>query len=75
MRKALFFILAGLLTLSIPAFAKPEQIRIKTRQHEALQEKSSKKDLKNLELSRIQDPEARKAIREIVAYLSTTAGK
>ena len=53
-------------------FAKPVHLPIKKAQQKS-QEKAAKAQIKNIDLQNIEDPEARKAIREIFNYLNLSA--
>ena len=50
-------------------WAKPEQLRIKDPA-KRMKQKSAEGQLKNIDLQNIEDPEARKAIGEILNYLN-----
>ena len=50
-------------------YAKPERVEIK-KADQHTKEKAAKGQIKNIDLRNIEDPEARKAIREIMNYLN-----
>ncbi len=62
----LWFLFAMLITVN--AWAKPERIAIKEAGKHA-KEKAAKAQMKNIDLKNIEDPEARRAIRELYNYL------
>lgn len=51
------------------AFAQPERMQLKTAEHKAKHE-LAKLDAKTVKLSKIQDPEVRKAIKAILTDLN-----
>ena len=51
------------------AYAKPERLEIKHPGRKA-KEQTAKAQIKNVRLQKIEDPEARKAIHEILNYLN-----
>lgn len=54
------------------AMAKPERLAIKKAEHR-VKEKNARSRIKNIDLRNIKDPEARKAIREILHYMNLQA--
>lgn len=58
----------GLMTSGI-ALAKPERLQIKDP-NKKVKEQAAKSHIKNIDLRKIEDPEARKAIREIFNYFN-----
>lgn len=54
------------------AYAKPERVQIKKTENRA-QETSAKRELRNIDFQKIEDPEARRAIRGIMNYLNISA--
>ena len=73
MKKILFLLLAAVL-ISGTAYAKPEQLRVKS-ENRRVKEKAARNQLKAVQLNAIEDPEARKAIREILNYLDLSYQK
>ena len=63
---AAFFL--TVVSLAPAVLAKPEQIRIKDP-NKSIKERNAKAQIKNVNLQNIEDPEARRAIREIMNYL------
>ncbi|OGW69574.1 MAG: hypothetical protein A2036_04285 [Omnitrophica bacterium GWA2_50_21] len=61
-------ILASQVCLPV-AYAKPERMQLKTVEQKAKHDRA-KLDAKSVKLSRIQDPEARKAIKAILTDLN-----
>ena len=55
-----------------PAFAKPERIEIKEA-GKRIKERGAEAQIKTIDLQNIEDPEARRAIREILNYLNLQA--
>jgi len=55
--------------LTSPTFAEPERMQLKTAEQKAKRE-LAKTEAKSIKLSRIQDPEARKAIKAILTDLN-----
>ena len=51
------------------AFAKPERMQLRTAEHKAKHERA-KLDAKTVRLSKLQDPEVRKAIKAILMDLN-----
>lgn len=66
------FILAVLLLCAQTVFAAPQHFEIKKTDMKKKQE-TAKAQIKNIDLKNIEDPEARKAIREILNYLNLKA--
>jgi DNA invertase Pin-like site-specific DNA recombinase len=56
------------------AFAKAERLQIKDADRRA-KEHAAKAQIKNIDLKNIEDPEARRAIREIFNYLNLQTQK
>ena len=75
MKKIGILVLAGFLGLGASvSFAAPEVIAIKDRQKSA-KEKTARARLKNISISEIEDPAARRAIQQIVNYLGLETQK
>lgn len=55
-------------------WAKPQEIQIKDSKRK-IKEGTSKAQIKNIDLQKIEDQEARKAIREILNYLNLQTKK
>jgi|GEM_PF-2717635 len=68
MKRLIAFFAAALLVLPSLSFAKPERMELKSDQRKA-KEEMVKGKTKALQLGRIQDPETKKAIQEILNYL------
>ena len=62
----------GMMVISQFAWAKPERMLIQDPNRKA-RENTAKAQIKNVNLKNIEDPEARKAIREILNYLNVDA--
>ena len=62
------FVFSFSLATAEVAFAKPERKAIKSKARKS-REVNAKKEVKKIRLKKIQDPEARKAIRQIMNYL------
>ena len=69
MKKTILFLLVSVMVLGGSAYAKPERLEIKHPGRKA-KEQTAKAQIKNIRLQNIEDPEARKAIREILNYLN-----
>ena len=70
MNKKIAGMLLMVLMLSASSlWAKPERLQVKDP-GQRVKENSAKAQLKNIDLQKIEDPEARKAIREILNYLN-----
>lgn len=70
---AVFFLALGPLTLGQGgALAKVERVSMKSPERK-VEQKLARQNLRNIDLKRIEDPEARKAIREILRYLKLNA--
>ncbi len=65
---SVFVLLASCALLPGFGFAEAERMPIKMEEQK-VREHLAKQNLKNIDLNRIQDPEARKAIREVMRYL------
>ena len=71
--KKIFLILIGLMLISGSfAFAKPEVVNIE-RSDKHAKKLAAKNALKSVDVSAIEDPEARKAIQSTISYLSLTS--
>ena len=73
--KILFFVLflaLGAWFLAPCSYAKPERIQIKETNKRA-KEVLARAQIKNIDLTKIEDPEARRAIGEILNYLDLKA--
>ena len=68
----IFVLVLGTWCLAPRSYAKPEQLMIKNENRQ-IQEGTAKAHLRAIDLSAIEDPEARKAIREILNYLNLKA--
>lgn len=71
-------IVIGIIVLGMFAnstvFAKPERLQIKDANKRA-KEHAAKAQIRNIDLKNIEDPEARRAIREILNYLNLQTQK
>ena len=67
MKKFLFVLILSLMMPGL-VMAKPERLLVKSEQKRN-KEKNSKNVIKNIKVGNIEDPEARKAIKEILNYL------
>ena len=67
--KNIFFAVLALSLVTSTAWAKPERLEIKKADQRS-KEKAAKTQIKNIDLRNIEDPEARRAIREIMNYLN-----
>ena len=65
----LFVVLGSWLLAPASGFAKPEHLQIKDA-NKQVKERSAQTQIKNIDLRNIEDPEARKAITEILNYLN-----
>ena len=73
--KKVFLILVGLIFISNSlALAKPERLQVETP-NKRTSKRSAKQALKTVNLESIEDPEARKAIKQILNYLNLQTGK
>ncbi len=73
LKTILFLMFLFSLTASF-ASAAPERLQVKAAD-KRVKERASKAQIKNIELRNIEDPEARKAIGEILNYLNLQAKK
>ena len=67
-------VLLGMAAIVPAAWAKPERLQIKEANKRA-KEHVARTQIKNIDLRNIEDPEARKAIGEILNYLNLQAKK
>ncbi len=67
-RTAILIVVLALMLPVSSAFAKPEKIQIKGKGRQS-REVTARERMKNMDLRNIEDPEARRAIREILVYL------
>ena len=77
--KTTAWLLMGIMGISMvggasAAWAAPERMQIK-EEGRRVKEDTAKAHLKNINLNNIEDPEARKAIAEILSYLNLKAGR
>lgn len=69
MKKTTVFAVVMLIAMPLASFAKPEAIAIKNSARNQ-KERMARRNLERLDLGQIQDPAAKKAIREILNYLN-----
>ena len=69
----LAFLMAAIY-LTPAAWAKPERLSVKAG-NRVVKERAAKAQLKNIDLRSIEDPEARRAIGEILNYLNLQTKK
>ena len=67
--KTILFAVLALSLMTLTALAEPERIEIKKAAHRA-REGAAQTQIRNIDLRKIADPEARKAIGEIMNYLN-----
>ncbi len=73
--KKIFLILIALIIVSnSPAFAKPERLQMETSDKRTAK-RSAKQALKTVDVQSIKDPEARKAIKQILNYLNLQSAR
>ncbi len=72
--KTVLLTMLALSLMASNAFAKPEHLPIKRSDARAKQN-IAKAQIKQIDLRNIEDPEARKAIREILNYLNLQSQK
>ena len=63
------FVLGACVLLPAPGFAAPERVSLKTPEQK-IRERQVMVATKQIRLAKIQDPEVRRAIREIFLYLN-----
>ena len=66
-----FLLLVSCFLAPASSYGRPEHFELKSKTHKA-RESQAQANLKNVKVSAIQDPEARRAIQEILNYLGVS---